>query len=183
MDILSFVGILKGYIESSMRAGIYRGVVKDVADPLKLGRVRVYVPDVHGMVCPANDKLKWASPCSPYGGYNQEGMVLVPSVNATVWVMYEGKMKDPVWVGTWWGAPGGTSEIPTESEGNPPNLVILKFGEMTIHYERSSQSLIIQSSGSNIEMRSGEIILEAGGAKIEMSGDSVKITGDRVDLN
>jgi uncharacterized protein involved in type VI secretion and phage assembly len=68
--------------------GIYRAVVVDDHDPLRLRRLKVRVPDVHG------SESSWASACVPAGSRRQ------PTVGSGVWVMFEGGVPDrPVWIG------------------------------------------------------------------------------------
>jgi hypothetical protein len=71
--------------------GVYRGVVKDNADPLNKGRVKVQVPQVL-----SNAVTEWAWPV------NTLGVTLVaPELAQGVWVMFEGGDPSyPVWLGT-----------------------------------------------------------------------------------
>ena len=95
--------------------GKYRGFVVDNQDPEHLGRLKVQVPSVFG------DKVvtEWALPCLPYGGHANQGFLCIPEAKASVWVEFEKGDKDlPVWVGTFWSAPGGKSEIPTLNEAD-----------------------------------------------------------------
>lgn len=89
--------------------GKYRGLVVDNADPEQLGRIRVKVPSVFG------DEVVtgWATPCVPFGGQPGQGLFTVPDRDAGVWVEFEeGDLEFPVWVGTFWSKPGGTTEVP-----------------------------------------------------------------------
>src|SRR5205814_7880539 len=54
----------------------------------------------------------WALPCAPYGGAAEQGFFFIPEVDAGVWVEFEaGNLDFPVWVGTFWSKPGGSSGI------------------------------------------------------------------------
>lgn len=117
--------------------GKYRGVVIDNLDPAHLGRVRVWVPSLFptdGNAQPTDTAdpsvSDWAWPCVPFGGLAEQGGFFVPEKNAKVWVEYEeGNLDSPIWVGTFWSAPGGTSEIPTEAQdmpGDAPQRRVLK---------------------------------------------------------
>lgn len=69
-------------------AGIYRALVFDSQDPEKKQRLKVRIPEVN----PGTEV--WAIPCV------DAGSKVLPSVGATVWVMFEqGDPNYPVWLG------------------------------------------------------------------------------------
>lgn len=108
--------------------GKYRGIVVNNKDPEKLGRLRLKIPSVLGESEEAI--TDWAWPCLPFGGLAEQGMAFVPEVDAKVWVEFEEGNPDlPIWVGTFWSKPGGTSELPTEAqdvENDDPKRRVLK---------------------------------------------------------
>ena len=93
--------------------GKYRGIVVDNSDPENLGRLKVKVPSILG-----NDVVTgWAMPCLPYGGASDQGFFAIPEIDAGVWVEFEmGDLEYPIWVGTYWSKPGGTTEIPSPAD-------------------------------------------------------------------
>ena len=102
--------------------GKYRGVVIANNDPQHLGRLRVWVPSLF----PTDDNqppsdesplvTDWAWPCLPFGGAPDQGLFFVPEVLSKVWVEYEeGNLDSPIWVGVFWSAPAGATEIPSEA--------------------------------------------------------------------
>jgi hypothetical protein len=70
--------------------GVYRGVVFDSNDPLKLKRLQVKVPQIL-----AEQPTDWAWPVEKYGTDT-----LVPKNGQGVWVMFEGGDPSyPIWLG------------------------------------------------------------------------------------
>lgn len=79
-------------------SGVYIGVVKDNADPDKLGRLKVVVPTYNDNT--ALDDLQWFDYCMPFGGYKDQGFFFIPAVGAEVVVMFPGGRSDkPLWFG------------------------------------------------------------------------------------
>jgi len=108
--------------------GKYHGFVVENEDPAKRGRIRVLVPEVLG----PNFVSGWAEPCFPYGGGPDYGHYSVPPVcksadgkrfTTGVWVEFRGgDPQYPIWVGTFFGAPGGTSEAPGDDDAPAVNV-------------------------------------------------------------
>jgi hypothetical protein len=95
--------------------GKYHGFVADNADPQKRGRLRAVVPEVLGDVVSG-----WAEACFAYGGGGDFGTFSVPPVTKDgdafttgVWIEFRGgDPQHPIWVGTFFGAPGDVPEAP-----------------------------------------------------------------------
>lgn len=80
--------------------GIYRGLVVDNEDPMNIGRVKVRVYSIHGVSDIADEDLPWATYCSPFGSANS-GSFIIPEVNNTVYVAFEGgDQQYPLYLGT-----------------------------------------------------------------------------------
>ncbi|NIR59231.1 MAG: phage tail protein [Gammaproteobacteria bacterium] len=109
-------------------SGKYRGIVVDNADPERLGRLKLRIPSVLG----ESDEgvTDWAWPCVPFGGSPETGFFFIPETGAQVWVEFEEGNPDlPIWVGTVWAKPGGTSAVPEEArqmEEDRPQRRVLK---------------------------------------------------------
>jgi uncharacterized protein involved in type VI secretion and phage assembly len=174
--------------------GKYRALVVDNADPENRGRLKLRVPSVLG-----NEVVSgWALPCAPYGGAPGQGFFFIPEVEAGVWVEFEaGNLDYPVWVGTYWGKPGGESEVPKPNavdgaeEGsvqNPPTRKIIKtLKGHTIQFEDAEgEELLMLLEGTNgnlIVMNSDGIkITDKTGNIIEMTGSAFTLTS-KVDFN
>lgn len=158
--------------------GKYRGVVTDIEDPLKTGRIRAHVPDVMG-----SEKSGWALPCVPFAGDGM-GFYALPSVDARVWIEFEqGDPDYPIWTGCWWGS---QDELPDEVQQAPYEKVVIKTDkeQIIILDDSDTGEITIQtSSGQKIVMNSTSIKIDNGnGATIELSGPKVAINDDALEV-
>src|SRR5262245_31329681 len=168
--------------------GKYRATVNDNADPENRGRLRLIIPAVLG-----NEVISgWALPCAPYGGAADQGFFFIPEKESSVWVEFEGGDLDyPVWVGTFWGKPGGETETPkiNDADGaeqgeaqNPPTRKVIKTVKgHTIQLEDGDGDemvIVLDAVNSNrIVMGSDGIkITDKKGNFIEMTEDAFTIT-------
>jgi hypothetical protein len=96
--------------------GKYRGQVADRNDPLKMKRVKCFVPEIFG-----NEIFSdWATIMTPVGGIYDYGLVAIPPLNAGVWVEFEaGDVNRPIVTGYWYSMPDGESEVPKHARGLP----------------------------------------------------------------
>ena len=114
--------------------GKYRGYITDNMDPLGLGRIKAKVPKIL-----KDEKTGWCLPCMPYGGGADRGFFMIPEINSSVWIEFEGGDPSyPIWTGTWWGSPESTggigefgektgNEVPQEAQVSPePTIKIIK---------------------------------------------------------
>lgn len=112
--------------------GKYQGFVTDNADPQKRGRLRLRIPDVLGP-----DVISgWAEPCFAYGGGPDYGHFSIPPVcvasdgkshTTGVWVEFRGgDLQYPIWTGTFFGAPGGTSEAPGDDDAPDVDVHVMR---------------------------------------------------------
>lgn len=78
--------------------GIYQGIVSNVEDPEKRGRIKVQCPDVLG----GETESAWCDPVTPVA-YDNGGDFCMPQKKEAVWVMFiSGDANRPVWLGGWW---------------------------------------------------------------------------------
>ena len=88
---------------------IFRARVEANNDPLKIGRLRVRVPFLHGnpdgsSSYISNYDLPWAMPCLPPGAGFDQGTFIVPEVGTTVFVFFENTSAEyPVYIGSSYG--------------------------------------------------------------------------------
>lgn len=151
--------------------GIYRGWVVNNNDPKKMGRIKVYVPAIHPQNMRSKpDFIPWASGCFSMGGAADFGDFAVPPIDATVFVMFEDGHPDyPIWMGTWWGSPGGNSEVPQKAQSDYPDARVIKL--------REGQSLTIAAESGlefKVDVQEGIIYLRQG----ESEGKEAARKGD-----
>jgi hypothetical protein len=160
--------------------GLYRGEIVNRDDPLRVGRCKVKVYQVYRDI-PEND-IPWAWPCFPGAGNKDSGFYDVPPLKTTVWVMFEmGDPDHPVWLGGWWGAPNGESEVPEEvgTHFAPDNLNRIWKSptghKIELDDSNATTGLRISDKfGNHIYLNTAKKVLE-----VYMHGDmSVIVTGD-----
>jgi uncharacterized protein involved in type VI secretion and phage assembly len=160
--------------------GKYEGVVTDVTDPKKIGRLRAKVPAVLGEDVDSG----WALPCVPAGGGKERGMLFLPQVGDTVWVEFAGgDVSRPIWAGTFWGAPdstGGADDLGSDTGAETPTGDGGKEASDTL-------SVLKTKSGHELTLDDdGEVILLANGngkssIRFEQDG-TVTVTAEKIKL-
>ena len=151
--------------------GKYRGFVADNADPEQRGRLRLKVPSVLG-----DSVTGWALPCLPFGGLKDQGLFLVPEVDAQVWVEFEeGEVSQPLWTGTFWQAQG---DPPAEAALDEPTTRLLKTpsGHLVQFDDADGEErLFVQHpAGTELEIDSaGTVALtDAGGNTVTLDAEA-----------
>lgn len=96
--------------------GLYRARVEYNKDDKQLGRVRVRIPQCHGIANAKGalsfDQLPWAMPCSPFNCGIDYGSFVVPEVGSYVWVMFEsGDPTRPVYMGSMYALDSQTNHM------------------------------------------------------------------------
>jgi uncharacterized protein involved in type VI secretion and phage assembly len=165
--------------------GKYRALVKDNADPEKRGRLRLSVPSVLGPDVVSG----WALPCTPYAGHADRGFFFIPEVDDGVWVEFEsGQLEYPVWVGSFWAKPGGTTEVPAPgSDQQPPTSKIIKTGKHVIELadaDGSEAIIITDTTNSNVITldANGVVVEDANGNKITMESAGITIESSKIKI-
>jgi uncharacterized protein involved in type VI secretion and phage assembly len=103
----------------------------------------------------------WATPCVPYGGAADQGILFIPEVGAGVWAEFEeGDLEFPIWAGTFWSQPNSESELPKPNQSSdgseesnvqdPPTSKIIKTAKgHTLQFEDADDSeMILVREGS-----------------------------------
>jgi len=158
--------------------GKHRAFVADNADPENRGRLRLQIPDVLGN----NVVSGWALPCVPYGGSSGQGFFFIPENKAGVWVEFEQGLLDyPVWVGTFWAKPGGTTEVPPPGDSqSPPTSKIIKTLKHTIELadDDGNEAITVTDTTNKNKVtmdQNGITVEDQNSNKIELSSSGVKI--------
>lgn len=163
------------------KLGLVRGMVTDDKDPLKLCRVRVRVPIVHGMVGCDNfrpdNELPWAYPSLP------ANMMQVPKVKDFVWVMFENNdVHMPVYMGVVLGKNSVNNDKPVVLGSNPKGKI--EVGNYEANYDGNNKGTIFETVGGfsftyddgNSSNRSdGKVVLYKGNTNVEVKGDGVRV--------
>jgi hypothetical protein len=124
--------------------GKFAGTVMNNTDPLFLGRLQAFVPEVLGEI-----PTGWAKPCTPYAGPTS-GFFSMPMVGAGIWIEFEaGDVSRPIWAGCQW----GTGELPMKPPGSPsqPTTKIWRsdFGLTTVMDDVAQTITLTDALGLN----------------------------------
>ncbi len=154
--------------------GKYRGFVTDNRDPETRGRMKLRVPSVLG-----DQVTGWALPCLPFGGLANQGLFMIPEVDAQVWVEFEeGNVDHPIWVGVFWQQ---SSDTPEEAALDEPTTRILRTpsGHVLQFDDLSGEEQFRLAHPAGTEMTidpQGTVVLEdAAGAKLTMDAEANEI--------
>ena len=151
-------------IAESMRSrffGKYRGIVTNVEDPEKLGRIVAQVPEVlQEMPSP------WALPATPFAGPGH-GLVLIPEV----WIEFEaGDPSRPIWTGGWW----GPNELPAPGDVQVRALVTTA-GHKFVLNDKDKEIQLLHSGGAELKMTDNDITLTIGQSEFKMTADQISL--------
>jgi uncharacterized protein involved in type VI secretion and phage assembly len=189
---MSLDQVVAGLVQKVERRfyGKYRALVVDNEDPENLGRLKVQVPSVLGSEVVSG----WATPCVPHGGDANLGWLSIPEVGAGVWVEFEdGDLEFPIWVGTFWSAPGGDSELPKSNDSvgaeqtevqSPPTRKIFKTRKgNTLQFEDADDAEEILVVFRIDDSTRHVLRLSADGVEIrDANGNSMVMTADAFDI-
>jgi uncharacterized protein involved in type VI secretion and phage assembly len=178
--------------------GKYRAIVVENADPENRGRLQLSIPSVLG-----NDVVSpWALPCAPYGGAADQGFFMIPEKDANVWVEFEAGLLDyPIWVGTYWSKPGGTSDVPKpgDTQSPPTRKIIRTLKGHSIEMEDKDSDevfIITYNDGSKtnvvtmdkngiaiVDANQNKVTLDSNGAVIEdKSQNKIEMTSSAINI-
>lgn len=100
--------------------GVLPGVVVD--NEVGGGKVKVWIPEIHGNVRPTPDELPFAYVMQGWGGLENTGVISMPPVESSVLVGFiTGSVSCPVVLGYYYGSEG----LPSEAVVSPPDSVLV----------------------------------------------------------
>ena len=174
MPTQEYEEMLVGMAES-MRShyyGKYRGLVSDVDDPEKMGRIKAQVPEVlQEAVSP------WALPAAPFAGASH-GLVLIPEVGDGVWIEFEaGDPSRPIWTGGWWG-PG---EFPAPGDVKVRALVTT-VGHQFVLDDDKKEIHLLHSGGAELKMTDDEVTLTIGQSEFKLTSDDISLKNGTTEI-
>lgn len=145
--------------------GKHRGLVRDVDDPDKLGRIKAQVPEILG-----EEDSPWALPCVPFAGASH-GLVLLPEVGDGVWIEFEaGDPSRPIWTGCWW----GDGELP-DPGATKTRVLATTAGHKFVLDDDGGKIQLLHSGGAELKMTGDDITLSIGQAEAKMTSTEVSI--------
>lgn len=138
--------------------GMYRGTVMNNLDPLSMGRVQAFVPEVLQGI-----PTGWATPCAPVAGL-KAGFFAVPAIGSGVWIEFEaGDVSRPIWVGGYWGAPEAPNEPPSPGPPLPTQKIWRSDFGLTVAMDDVLQTVVITDAlGTNkvtVDVKTGTVTL------------------------
>jgi uncharacterized protein involved in type VI secretion and phage assembly len=150
--------------------GKYRGIVQEVNDEEKLGRIRAYVPEVYG-----EDEISpWAMPCVPLAGA-AHGLVCLPEVDDGVWIEFEaGDPSRPIWTGGWWGSDDLADDL-----GKPAARTwVTSAGHRITIDDDQKKILVAHAKGAKVELTDSSLTLECKSGKVVLDKNGVNINNN-----
>lgn len=136
--------------------GLYRGIVKDTSDPLKLRRVRV-------QVIPFMENI-YDIKALPWAVSKDSRFIDIPEVGSIVWVEFEcGDIRKPVYSG--FVCDSDRRTIPVEAESGYPDSKVYKVktpkGVDVLIKIDSSGNITINNNKKNVTINCDKVLLAA----------------------
>lgn len=148
--------------------GLYQGVVTNIKDPEKRGRIKVKCPEVLG----AETESAWCDPLVPIA-YDNGGDFCLPAKNEMVWLQFiAGDANKPVYLGGWWGekkTPLGNTYTKLD------NTRIISYKDFSIVIHKNEVTISNNKGSNKIKMSDSGILIE--------SDKDITIKGKTINLN
>lgn len=148
--------------------GLYQGVVTNIKDPEKRGRIKVKCPEVLG----AETESAWCDPLVPIA-YDNGGDFCLPAKNEMVWLQFiAGDANKPVYLGGWWQekmTPLGNTYTKLD------NTRIISYKDFSIVIHKNEVTISNNKGSNKIKMSDSGILIE--------SDKDITIKGKTINLN
>ena len=152
--------------------GKYRGMVTDVNDPEKMGRVKAKVPEIYHQ-----EESPWALPAVPFAGPDH-GFVLIPEVKDGVWVEFEGgDPSRPIWTGCWW----AKGELPDPGD-TQVRVLVTKGKHKLVLDDKNKEIHLLHSGGAEIKMTDDDLTLTIGQSEVKMTNDDISLKNGTTEI-
>lgn len=133
--------------------GLYQGVVTNIKDPEKRGRIKVKCPEVLG----GEVESAWCDPLVQVA-YDNGGDFCIPAKDEMVWLQFiAGDANKPVWLGGWWQE---------------------KMTPLGNNYTKIDKVRIINYADCTITMQDGKIEINVGEGVCDLKIEHSKVTID-----
>lgn len=150
--------------------GVYRALVTNVEDPTNRGRVQLRLPALE--TGEGEDRLMWATLCTPYADKDQ-GLLILPEVGSHVVVAFEaGDLRHPYVVGSTW---SGHLPLPNGPESGNNIRMLRTRSDSRLEFDDAA-------AGPKVSMTtlSGhQVVLDAGASEVTIThsnGSTIKLT-------
>ena len=162
-------------MEDKKYYGIYQGVVTNIKDTAKRGRLKVKCPDVLG----GSTDSAWCDPMIPVA-YDNGGDFCMPQIDETVWLMFiAGDANRPVWLGNWW----QKEMTPLGSTYKDIDKVrIINYADCTITMKEGVISINVGEGVCDLEIKHNEVTVK-GNLHVEGNIDCYVLNAGDVNAN
>ena len=156
--------------------GLYQGVVTNIKDPEKRGRIKVRCPEVLG----GSTESAWCDPLVQVA-YDNGGDFCIPAVDELVWLQFiAGDPNKPVYMGGWW----QKNMTPLGNNYDSVDKVrIISYADCTITMQDGKIDINIGSGTCDLRIEDNTVTVK-GDLKVEgnitannISSDSVTTSG------
>lgn len=162
-------------MEDKRYYGIYQGVVTNIKDNEKRGRLKVKCPDVLG----GETESAWCDPMIPVA-YDNGGDFCMPAIDETVWLMFiAGDANRPVWLGNWWQkemTPLGSTYTDIDK------IRIINYADCTITMKEGVISINVGEGVCDLEIKHNEVTVK-GNLHVEGNIDCYVLNAGDVNAN
>lgn len=133
--------------------GIYQGVVTNITDPEKRGRIKVKCPNVLG----SETESAWCDPLVPVA-YDNGGDFCIPTKNETVWLQFiAGDVNRPVYMGGWWSKDKTPLGV---NYSNIDQVRIISYADCTITMQNGKIDINTKSGAFDLRIEDGKLTIE-----------------------